>query len=79
MLTVRGTSNFSPTAFMTLSVDGADAGSDPNIDPILLEVPMVFNPATGFYEFFFATPVELKGRRVLISTDEGGSYRDSIK
>jgi hypothetical protein len=67
-VTVWGESNFSPGAIMTVSIDG-----------FVLEAPMTYNAAQDRYEYSAVTPVNLDGRRVLISTDEGGSYRDNIK
>ncbi|MCP3982463.1 MAG: hypothetical protein GY716_24435, partial [bacterium] len=78
MLTVYGESNFAPPggahgAEMFLSVDGVDAGTDPAIDPSLLDQEMTFNPARGRYEFTLGGITEnLKGRRLTIYTDEGG-------
>jgi hypothetical protein len=79
LLEVFGTSNFAPGAVMTLSVDGPDAGTDLAVDPFLLEAPMSFNPARGRYELILSTPVSLRGRRIVISTDEGGSYNDVLR
>ncbi len=78
-LTVHGQSSFAPGALMTLSVDGPDAGSDPNVNPFVLEGVMGFNPAQGRYEFEMNTPVDLRGRRLLISTNEGGSYNVHVQ
>ena len=80
-LIVKGRGNFGPGAHMTLSIDGVDAGSNPSVPPFLLEFPMIWNPSLGVYEslIFMMTPEDLRGRRVLISTDEGGSFRDNIK
>ena len=35
---------------------------------------MMYNAATGQYEFMQASPMNLSGRRVTIQTDEGGAY-----
>ena len=58
---------------MTVSVDGADAGSDVGVAPFLLEAPISFNPVTGRYELTLPTAVDLLRRRLTISTDEGGA------
>ena len=80
VLEVFGVSDFVPGPVrMTISVDGADAGTDPNVDPFVLEGLMEFNAAEDRYEFIFETLVNLKRRRMVISTDEGGSYNDVIQ
>jgi hypothetical protein len=79
VLTVRGTSQYAPGAIMTISVDGPDGGSDRNVPPFILEAPMAYNPGAGRYEFTLSTPVNLDGRRVTISTDEGGAYNAYIQ
>ena len=50
-----------------------------SIDDFVLEAPMTYNPGTGYYEFFTNTAVDLDGRRVTISTDEGGAYNEFIE
>ena len=62
---------------MTVSVDGSDDGSDLSIDPFLFEVPMPLQG--GRYKLIFNTPTNLKGRRLMISTDFGGSDVVEIK
>lgn len=61
------------------SVDGTDGGSDPNVDPSVLEGPMTFNSKKGRYEFVFSTQVDLDGRRVIVSSDKGSAYNGSIE
>ena len=78
-LLVIGESNFAPGAFMTVSVDGPDAGTDLLVDPFLVEAPMTFSPEGGTYHHDETTATDLAGRRILISTDEGGSYNDYIQ
>jgi hypothetical protein len=68
LLQVWGVSNFAPGAVMTVSVQD-----------FILEAPMTYNPAQGRYEYTVVTPVDLDGRRVLISTDEGGAYNAYIE
>ena len=70
-LSVRGVSNFSPGAIMTVSVDGADGGSDLAVDPFVLEFPMGWTGS--FYEALIPTAIDLGGRRLKISTDAGGA------
>lgn len=78
VLTVIGESDRAPGASMTVTVDGADDGSDPLEDPFLLEFPM--NHVGGDrYRVDFPTGTNLDGRRVIIQTDEGGAYNDSIR
>lgn len=77
-------------AYMTLFVDGPDAGASLGMDPFILEgcdttqfppspavtcsIPMTFDPGTNLYEFMLDNVgVNLDGRRLVISTDEGGS------
>lgn len=67
VLEVWGTSNFAPTAIMTVSIDG-----------FVLEAPMTYNSTDGRYEYSIVTGTDLDGRRVMISTDEGGSYNVTI-
>lgn len=89
ILTVQGSSSFpgggpgpgapeDSQAFMTVSIDGSDAGTNPNVAPFILEAPMTFAGGSAFV-FTLNTPVNLDGRRVTISTDEGGAYNDFIK
>ncbi|MEL7450698.1 MAG: hypothetical protein AAFN78_15900, partial [Pseudomonadota bacterium] len=60
-------------AYMTVSVDGADGGIDPDVAPAVLEAPMTFNPNTRRYEVVLQNVTEnLNGRRLSIQTDEGG-------
>lgn len=88
-LTIRGESSYANSgpgpmanedfkAFMTVSVDGPDGGSDLSVDPLVFEVPMTFLSG-GKFKFTLSTPVNLKGRRVTISTDEGGAYNAYIE
>jgi hypothetical protein len=63
LLEVTAVSNFAPSAIMTLSIDG-----------FVLEAPMVYNSSTGEYEYSTTTATNLDGRRLLVSTDAGGSY-----
>lgn len=63
--------------YMTLSVDGPDEGSDPNVAPFLLEQKMIWLGGP-FFEFLLPTGENLDGRRVNISTDEGGAYTGQI-
>ena len=63
---VEATSNFAPSAIMTCSIDG-----------YTFESPMTFE--SGRYVFVGASPVNLRGRRVLVSTDEGGAYNSFIR
>jgi hypothetical protein len=78
-LTVWGTSGSGPGAEMTVSVDGADAGSDPGVAPFILEAPMTYNAVKGRYEFVHETPVDLDGRRVTVSSDQGGAHTANIE
>ena len=78
-LAVWGTSSFGSDALMTVSVDGADAGSDPGVTPFIFEAPMTYNSKRGRYEFEFSTNVNLDGRRVTISTDKGGAFSAYIE
>ena len=68
LLEVFGKSKFSPAALMTVS-----------IEDFVLEDPMTFNPSTEEYEYVITTSEDLRGRRVTISTDEGGAYNDFIQ
>ena len=74
LLTVWGTSDFAPGAVMTVSVDETDSPKSPAVDPFLLEETMTYNAGEDRYEFEHLTGVDLVGRRVTISTDEGGAY-----
>ncbi|MAG56620.1 MAG: hypothetical protein CMJ83_10055 [Planctomycetes bacterium] len=67
-LTVRAESDFAPSAIMTLSVED-----------FVLEAPMAFDPATQRYEATLAAPQSLVGRRVTVSTDEGGAYNEYVQ
>ena len=71
-------SDFAPTAITTVSIDGSDAGADPNVDPFALEANMPFRPAKQRYEFVEMVAVDLTGRRVSVQTNEGGNYSVSI-
>jgi hypothetical protein len=71
-LTVWGKSNFGPTAYMTVSVDGPDAGTDPAVNPSLLEVPVPYSG--GRYRLLYPSAENLDGRRLTIQTDKGGAY-----
>lgn len=65
-------------AYMTVSADGADGGTDPDVAPFLLEkyVPYV----SGQYQLKYNTGGEnLDGRRLSIQTDEGGVYNVIIE
>lgn len=59
---------------MTVSIDGSDKGSDPNVAPLICEVPMIFSASRNRYEFTQDFNVNLKGRRLSIQDDEGGVY-----
>ena len=50
-----------------------------SVEDFAFEEPMPFNPSTGQYEYLANTPVDLQGRRVTISTDEGGAYNTFIE
>lgn len=78
-LKVYGESDFAPDAYMTVTVDGPDMGSDLGTPPYVLEQPMIFNGGQNRYEFIEMTGVNLNGRRVTISTAEGGSYTEYIE
>ena len=47
--------------------------------PFPLEEPMTFNAAANGYELVFMTAVDLRGRRISIQTDEGGSYNAFVE
>ena len=67
-------------AYMTVSVDGADEGYDPNVEPFILEAPMTYNANEDRYEFELSNVgVNLDGRRLSIQTDEGGAYNVIIE
>jgi len=78
-LTIRGESKFSPGAIMTVSI-GAKNGKDNNPDAgFVLEAQMTYYPATNRYEYVLPNaPSHLRGRRVMISTNEGGAYSTLI-
>jgi hypothetical protein len=76
-LQVVGKSDFAPTAVMTVSVDGPDKGKDCEVDPSVFEEMMMFS--NGKYSFSLMTAENLVGRRVMISTDEGGAYSAVVK
>jgi hypothetical protein len=81
-LTVYATSDFAPGAHMTVSVDGPDYPKDPNVDPYIVEGVMDWNSSTKRYEFTASNGWGLGGligRRIVISTDEGGSYVDKVR
>jgi hypothetical protein len=40
---------------------------------------MTWNGAAGRYEYVTPAGPEVRGRRVTISTDEGGAYNDRIE
>ena len=63
-----GTSDFAPEAVMTVS-----------IEDFVTEAPMTYNASSDRYEYVVNTPVNLDGRRVMISTDKGGSYNDIMR
>jgi cysteine-rich repeat protein len=64
---VFGVSNFAPGAIMTVS-----------IDDFILEAPMTYVASRNRYEYTAVTPTNLRGRRVTISTNEGGAYNRRI-
>ena len=68
---------------MTVSVDGLDFEMcDPNVDPSVFEAPMTpVAGEDGVFEFSdtIAGEGNLKGRRIVISTDEGGSDNAKVK
>jgi len=68
LLTITATSGFGPGATMTVSVDG-----------FTFESPMQFNTLTAQYEASFRSIASLVGRRVTISTLQGGSYSQTIQ
>ena len=66
-------------AFMTVTVDGPDAGTDPNVNPFILEVPMTLTSGDRCGIVLKDILENLDGRRVTISTDEGGAYNDVVR
>lgn len=69
VLTVEATSDFAPTAKMTVSVDR-----------FTFESPMTYNSRTGRYEISITALQEnLDGRRVTVSTDVGGAYNAFVQ
>ena len=66
-VTVLGLSNFAPTAHMTVS-----------IEDFTFEGSMSFDANSGRYEFAAHTSQNLTGRRITISTDEGGAFNDHV-
>ncbi len=67
-LQVFATSNFAPGALMTISIEG-----------FVFEDAMTYNAGAGRYEYLITTSTNLDGRRVTVSTDEGGAYNDVIR
>ena len=67
LLEIFGTSDFSPDAFMTVSIDGFVMGA-----------PMLWNAAQSRYEYVITTATDLDDLAVTISTDEGGAYNGTI-
>jgi hypothetical protein len=61
-------------AYVTVTVDGADQGGSPGVDPVLLEVPMTYDAGQNRYEFSMALPENVAGRRINVQDDEGGVY-----
>jgi hypothetical protein len=68
LLTITAQSGVGSTATMTVSVDG-----------FTFESPMTFNVLTAQYEASFRSLINLVGRRVTISTREGGSASDTVQ
>ena len=68
LLTVSAQSGVGSTATMTVSVDG-----------FTFESPMTFNTLTAQYEASFRSAINLVGRRITISTREGGSDSGTIQ
>lgn len=66
-LTVVAGSNFAPSAVMTVSVDG-----------ILTEATMTFDSRRGRYVGVFDIATDIRGRRITLTTDEGGAYNDFV-
>jgi hypothetical protein len=61
-------------AYMTLSLEADDDGTDPNEDPLILEAQMTYNVAQSRYEFTTILTENVAGRRLSIQDDEGGAY-----
>ena len=68
LLTVSAQSGIGSLATMTVSVDG-----------FTFESPMAFNTLTAQYEASFRSAINLVGRRITISTREGGSNSVTIQ
>jgi hypothetical protein len=68
LLTITAQSGKGALATMTVSVDG-----------FTFESPMAYNGLTAQYEASFRTPINLVGRRVTISTREGGSASGTVQ
>jgi hypothetical protein len=68
LLTVSAQSGLGSLATMTVSVDD-----------FTFESPMVFNTLTAQYEASFRSAINLVGRRITISTREGGSNSGTIQ
>ncbi|MCU0864167.1 MAG: hypothetical protein MUC36_10265 [Planctomycetes bacterium] len=68
LLTISAQSGVGALATMTVSVDG-----------FTFESPMAYNGLTAQYEASFRTPINLVGRRVTISTREGGSASGTVQ
>jgi hypothetical protein len=75
-LELTGRANFAPSAFMTMSVDGADAGTDRTIHPSVLEAALELD--SGRYSIRLPLDEDVRGRRVTISTDHGGAYNGYV-
>jgi hypothetical protein len=67
-LTVLATSSYGSSSLMTVSVDG-----------YLMEAPMKYNAKTKRYEYVKQFDPNLKGMKVVISTNRGGSYNTTVK
>ena len=67
-LQVYAESGFAPGAFMTVSIEN-----------FVFEAPMLYNASEGRYEYVVTTTENLRGRRITISTDEGGACNDFIR
>jgi hypothetical protein len=71
-------------AYMTVSVDNPadnDAAADPTVDPLIREVKMS-RVSGNRYRAVIAVPAaagNLRGRRLVIQTDEGGAYNVFIQ
>lgn len=83
-LYVHGESDFAPGAFMTTSVDGPVAGTDPFIVPFLIDQELVYF-GWGRYRLRYdlsGVPEScsvINKRRLSIQTDEGGAYNDKVR